>query len=145
MVVAAILVMWPRPFEQTFVPTSYGVSIWNLSLIGPVVSEEKMFENVDGRRSDWYTINSPMSLRLRWANKGRRGRFRAAGGDLGQQGAPPAIPFYGKHYSYYNLKLHVTIYSYLMPSTATCTIYSYMIAFSATCTIYSYMIASTAT
>ena len=38
--------------------------------IGPVVSEEKMFENVDGRRTDgrrshWYTISSPMSLRLR--------------------------------------------------------------------------------
>ena len=46
---AAILVMGPGPFEQTFVPTSLGVSIWNLSLIGPVVSEEKMFENVDGR------------------------------------------------------------------------------------------------
>ena len=43
-------------------------AIWNLSLIGPVVSEEKMFENVDGRQSDWYTISSPMSLRLRWAN-----------------------------------------------------------------------------
>ena len=45
-----------------------------MSSIGPVVSEEKMFENVDGRtddgptderRSDWYTISSPMSLRLR--------------------------------------------------------------------------------
>ena len=71
--VAAILVMWPEPFEQTFVPASKGVFIWNLSLIGPVVSEEKMFENVDGRtdgrRSDWYTISSPMGLRLRWANK----------------------------------------------------------------------------
>ena len=77
---AAILVMWPGPFEQTFVPPSQGVSIWNLSSIGPVVSEEKMFENVDGRRttddgrtddgrrSHWYTISSPMSLRLRWAN-----------------------------------------------------------------------------
>ena len=58
--VAAILVMWPGPFVQTFVSASKGVSIWNLSLIGPVVSE-KMFENVDGRtdngcRSDWYTI-----------------------------------------------------------------------------------------
>ena len=68
--VAAILVMWPGPFEQTFVPAS----IWNLSSIGPVVSGEKMFENVggrttDGRQSDWYTISSPMSLRLRWANK----------------------------------------------------------------------------
>ena len=48
---AAILVMWSGPFEQTLVPPSYGVSIWNLSSIGPVVSEEKMFENVDGRRT----------------------------------------------------------------------------------------------
>ena len=76
--VAAILVMWPGSFEQTFVPASQGVYIWNLSLIGSVVSEEKMFENVDGwmdgrstdgRRSDWYTISSAMSLRLRWAKK----------------------------------------------------------------------------
>ena len=36
------------PFEQTFIPKSYEVSILNLSSIGPVVSEE-MFENVDGR------------------------------------------------------------------------------------------------
>ena len=64
--VAAILVMWPGPF----------VSIWNLSLIGPVVSEEKMIEiddrwtdgrTDDVRQSDWYTFSSPMSLRLRWA------------------------------------------------------------------------------
>ena len=59
--VAAILVMWPGPFEQTFVPASQGVSIWNLNFVGPVVSEEKMFEIVDGRmddgrRSDWYAI-----------------------------------------------------------------------------------------
>ena len=52
---AAILVMWPRPFEQTFVPASLGVSIWKLSLIGPVVSEEKKFENVDGRTTDGRT------------------------------------------------------------------------------------------
>ena len=43
---AAILVMWPWPFEQTFVPPFQGGSIWNLVWIGPVVSE-KMFENVD--------------------------------------------------------------------------------------------------
>ena len=45
-----------------------------MSSIGPVVSEEKMFENVDGRlmdgrmdgrQSHWYTISSPMSLQLR--------------------------------------------------------------------------------
>ena len=52
--VAAILVMWPGPFEQFFVPASLGVSIWNMSLIGPVVSE-KMFENVDRRTDDGVT------------------------------------------------------------------------------------------
>ena len=39
MSMAAILVMWPGPFEQTFVPPSHRSSIWNLTLIGPVVSE----------------------------------------------------------------------------------------------------------
>ena len=35
-------------------------------LIGPVVSEENMFENVDGQTPEWLvTISSPMSLRLR--------------------------------------------------------------------------------
>ena len=58
---AAILVMWPGPLEQAFIPASQGVSIWNLSLIDPMVSEE-MFENVDGRRSDWYTILRRKSL-----------------------------------------------------------------------------------
>ena len=51
--VVAILIMWPRPFEQTFVPMSSGVSIWNLSLIGPVVSEDKMFENIDRWTTEW--------------------------------------------------------------------------------------------
>ena len=54
---AAILVMWPGTFEQTFVPPSLGVSIWNLSSIGPVVSEEKMFENVDRRTDDGRTTD----------------------------------------------------------------------------------------
>ena len=44
---AAILVMWPGPFEQTFVPPSQGDSTWKLASIGLVVSEENMFENVD--------------------------------------------------------------------------------------------------
>ena len=43
----AILVMGPELFEQTFVSRSQGGSIWNLASIGPVVLEEKMFENVD--------------------------------------------------------------------------------------------------
>ena len=48
---AAILVVWPGPFEHTFVPPSHGDSIWNLASIGPVVSEEKMFKEC-GRRTD---------------------------------------------------------------------------------------------
>ena len=40
----AISVMWPGPLEQTWI---HGGSIWKLASIGPVVSEEKMFENVD--------------------------------------------------------------------------------------------------
>ena len=40
----AILFMWPGPFEQTFIPTSHGDSIWNLASICPVISEEKMFK-----------------------------------------------------------------------------------------------------
>ena len=48
---AAILVMWPWLFEQTFVPPSHGGFIWNLTLIGQAVSEEKMFKEF-GRRTD---------------------------------------------------------------------------------------------
>ena len=41
---AAIFVMWPGPFEQTYMPPSHGDSIWNLAPIGQVVSEEMMFK-----------------------------------------------------------------------------------------------------
>ena len=58
---AAMTVMWPRPFAQFFFPKSPGGCIWNLVAIGPVVSEEKSFEIVDGRRTmePAYTISSP--------------------------------------------------------------------------------------
>ena len=56
---AAILVMWPRPFEQTFVPPSNGDSIWNLASIGPVVSEE-MFKECE-RRTDGRTDEGQMT------------------------------------------------------------------------------------
>ena len=70
---AAMLVMWPRLFEQLSFPKGPGGCIWNLVAIGPVVSEEKSFEIVDGwrttddvRRTDGrrttepaYTISSP--------------------------------------------------------------------------------------
>ena len=45
----AILVMWPGPFKQTFIPPSHGGSIWNFTLIGQAVSEEKMFKRVEDR------------------------------------------------------------------------------------------------
>ena len=48
---AAILVMWLGPFEQTFVALSQRSSILNLTLVGPVVSAEKMFKE-RGRRTD---------------------------------------------------------------------------------------------
>ena len=45
MVMVAILVMWPGPFEQIFVPPSHGGSIWNLASICLAVSKEKKFES----------------------------------------------------------------------------------------------------
>ena len=50
----AILVMWPGPYEHTFIPPSHGDSIWNLASISLVVSEEKMFKEW-GRRTDRHT------------------------------------------------------------------------------------------
>ena len=44
---AAILVMRPGPFEQTFVPPSHGDTIWNLASISPLVSEENMFQEYE--------------------------------------------------------------------------------------------------
>ena len=53
--------------DQTFIPLSHGGSIWNLASNGPVVSEEKMFENADIHTYRWqrptYTISWPMSLK----------------------------------------------------------------------------------
>ena len=56
---AAMLVMWPRLFEQLFFPKGPGGCIWNLVAIGSVASEEKSFEIVDGRTEPAYTISSP--------------------------------------------------------------------------------------
>ena len=42
-------------------PPSQGGSIWNLALIGPVVSEE-MFVNVDGLRRHAYTMKVSIEL-----------------------------------------------------------------------------------
>ena len=48
--VTAILVMWPRPREYTFVLPSHKGSTWNLVLTGQAVLEKKIFEN-GGRRT----------------------------------------------------------------------------------------------
>ena len=45
---AAILVMCPGCYKQTFVPPNQGGSTYNLALIGQAGSEEKMLEIVDG-------------------------------------------------------------------------------------------------
>ena len=42
MAISAILVIRPGPVEQIFIAPSHRCFIWNLTLIGPVVSEEKM-------------------------------------------------------------------------------------------------------
>ena len=67
---AAISGMWQGLFEQTFVSLSQRRSVWNLALIGPVVSEEKMFENVDIHTYAWQ--RPTYTIRLRWANKSCR-------------------------------------------------------------------------
>ena len=50
----AILVMWPAPFNKFLLPHPKEAPLWNLASIGPVVSEEKMFENVDNYYTHTY-------------------------------------------------------------------------------------------
>ena len=54
-----ILVMWPGPFEQTFVPPSHWCSIWNLTMIGQAVSEE-MFKECGWRQRRMGQQSLPM-------------------------------------------------------------------------------------
>ena len=61
---AVILVMWPGPFEQTFIPPSQGDSIWNLASIGPVVSQKKMFKECGWRTDDGRTTEVYLSYKL---------------------------------------------------------------------------------
>ena len=74
MAISAILVIRPGPVEQIFIAPSHGCFIWNLTLIGPVVSEEQMLKMLTTyihtyiqTTEDTYPISSPLSLRLRWA------------------------------------------------------------------------------
>ena len=60
MVMAAILVMWTRPFEGTWVPPTHAGTTNNLASIGPVASEEKMVKNV----VDWRTADAYLCYKL---------------------------------------------------------------------------------
>ena len=71
---AAMLVMWPWPFEQFNVPKTPGGYIWNLVTIGPAVSEEmssvwNCWPTDDGRTDNGAlpSIKLPRSRWLRWA------------------------------------------------------------------------------
>ena len=68
--IVAILVMWSGTSEQTFVPPSQRSSIWNLTLTGPVGSEEKMFKDCGRRQTmtDKGTTEVYQSYKLtKWA------------------------------------------------------------------------------
>ena len=88
---AAILVMWPGPFEQTYNPPHHRSFIWNLTLIGLVVSEKKMFNPSHVVRdlsrvrqyppwllftafvnSMWYPRYNPQTTRKQWRTRDRR-------------------------------------------------------------------------
>ena len=87
---AAILVMWPGTFEQTFVSPSHRSSIWNLTLIGPVVSEEKMLSVDDVRQR---TTEAYLSYKLtKWAfGSGELKMTCAPSEDSDQPGHPPSL------------------------------------------------------
>ena len=73
---AASLLMWPEPVEQTFVPLSHGGSTWNLALIGPAVLEMKIFES-DGRRrtDDGPWLYNKLTSELKGSGELKRGYF----------------------------------------------------------------------
>ena len=63
---AAILVIWPWPFEQTFVPPSHGDSIWSAQwFLRRCLKECGRRMTDDRRQRPTYPISSTMSLPLR--------------------------------------------------------------------------------
>ena len=56
---AAVLVIWPRPHEQTFIPPSHWGSIWNLALIGQAVLEKILKMVDDGSWLHYKLTNEP--------------------------------------------------------------------------------------
>ena len=60
--VAAILVMWPKCGEQTFVPPDHEGSIWNLALISAVVPEEKMSDECGQQKKPAYKLTYSLKV-----------------------------------------------------------------------------------
>ena len=60
------LVMWQGPFKQTFITTCYTEFEFNWPSGFRCEDVWKCWWMEAGVTSHWYTINSPMSLRLRW-------------------------------------------------------------------------------
>ena len=58
--IMAILVMWPGPFEQTFIPPSQSGSTWHLASVGLLVIEKKKFKNIESSsdldQGQWITL-----------------------------------------------------------------------------------------
>ena len=72
---ATSVLIWLEQKSQLFVPPAYRCYMWNMEIIGFTASERMSFEKVDRRRTTMdgqrmpaYTISSPMSFRLKWAN-----------------------------------------------------------------------------
>ena len=66
MAIAAILVMRPKPFVQTFVAQTLEGSVWNLAWTGLMDLEKNMFDSVNQGR---WRLAHTVSLWLRWANQ----------------------------------------------------------------------------
>ena len=53
----AILVKWPKLFEQTYIPQYQGDATWNLASTCQVVTEEKKFKNIESERLGLRSMN----------------------------------------------------------------------------------------
>ena len=101
---AAILVMWPGQFIQTFIPPSQGCSMWSLTLNGQALSKKKMSEHcerttttttTDARALVYYKLTF-WAWRLRWAKNwtehDKTNKMTCAPSeDSDQPGHPPSL------------------------------------------------------
>ena len=75
----AILVMWPDPFEQLFIPPYHeGYIISEIWLLLAQLFQRRGHLGMEFTTEHAYTISSPRSLQLRWAKNVLPGMFVAA-------------------------------------------------------------------